>query len=330
MQVMSLETERIAASLPAAESRQPFRQGSVETIYATYSVGLREELYLGQIAKILHLLSPEQRAFEAARVRNAQQKFWAKNFAFRNAIAGEGEANAEDIIYAMGLVGSFARFANIRPGDLVVDHCAGSIPFLDYLTRQQAKTIKGYVAYDGNPLVEPFAKRRIERRVMQEKVEFITLQDFAQGWPQEQISQRVAELNPTRVVHVTCWGATYLALDDMMRLFKEALSPKVSQGLPTEFNINMLTDGQFDPDIIADYFRKHSVPANLIRGRFKTLSRSKFVQKRMQQFGWDLAKVAPIWTAGELIPKFGEHGLKIVEPLKLSMAGQTISMRIRQ
>lgn len=325
----SIEAHRVYAttdmSLGTASDTLPARQlGYASDLLASHlTPEKRRELSFGQQAKILHLIDSKEREALAPGIEAAKREFWARWIRFRCGLPDEGQPVFDDVVNMLPVRGQFAQFIDPQPGDLVVDLMGGSANMAKYVAERQPD-LAGYVVLDSNGFALERAQKQLKKVDVPNKV--VEKYDLSKGLPPH-LPDLIGKINPKRVRYVSNWGMTYVAADDFLHLVAGCFDQEVNGGLPSVLDFNMITDGNFDPHVLAERFKPVAIKAALSL-QWVALSRANSAKPLIQQFGRELPGVEPIWYPEETQELLRKGGY-VVERMDTNLLwGQSTAMKV--
>lgn len=295
----------------------------------------RRNLSFGQQTKILHLLDPQEREALVPGIEVAKAEFWKKWIRFRCGLPDEGPPVFDDVVNMLPVREQFTEFIDPRPGDLIIDLMGGSANMARYIAQREPR-IAGYIVIDNNDFALERAQRQLSKVNMPHagagavKNKDTEHYDLSKGLPPD-LTDLIGKIVPTRVHYVSNWGMTYVAADDFLRLVGECFDPNKNGGLPSVLDFNMITEGSFNPQVLAEKFRKEVVPHALWPPwhlRIGDLRRAKKATPEIQEFGRELPLVEPIWFPEEMQTLLKEQGFIIERRNDTLLWGQSTAMKI--
>src|SRR3989338_1143495 len=131
---------------------------TVEQLHQRYLRG--ETLNPGQLAKILHRLSPGEADYHREIISQQQAEFWEKWAPFRESPAGATDEygnktpSFENVMKVLDARGQFVKAVSPKEGEFIVDLMGGSAQMAEPMMNAMWKEdrLAGYASIDGNEL----------------------------------------------------------------------------------------------------------------------------------------------------------------------------------
>lgn len=297
---------------------------NLDVLYQRYQKA-DQQLAAGSLTKILHLLPEDQQGPTRAAIRAAQQDFWQVWTPFRGGLEHDSQPNFYHVVGRLPVLSQFRDFIDPQSGDLIVDLAGGSAAMAAYFDSNQFG-IAGYVNIDSNPLVQDKAKHHLLR--LGHSAGHVIHHDLADGLP-ESLGRIIAQVDPFRVRYISNWGISYLDVKSMTGLIKACLDPDVNHGIPSTLDFNMLTNGRFDPKVLAVRFMLEVMPQHLLKGQLVPLLRAFRAMPTIIRFGKALPGVAPIWYPEEIRTILADRGLTVTAEAPL-LWGQSTAIKVQR
>lgn len=283
-----------------------------------------EQLSIGQLTKILHLLPYERRVEARATIKAAQPAFWQEWSSFRGSLDYDREPNFYHVVGRLPLLRQYTDFINPRPGDFIVDLAGGSAAMAACFDKSQ---IAGYLTIDSNPLVQDKAREHLERLGF--RTSHVIEHDLSEGLPAG-LTDRIAAIGPERVRYISNWGITYFDVESMTRLMQVCLDPEINCGIPSTLDFNMLTNGKFDPKVLRTRFMSEIVPQHLRALQVRPLIRAFRALPSIIRFGKELPQIVPIWYPEEIKEMLSERGIEVTREDPTLLWGQSTAMQVQR
>lgn len=279
-----------------------------------------EPLSWGHKAKILHRLPEAERGPLRAEILTHQERFWLEWTDFRMAHFEDTQPNFYHVVGLTPVQQQFATFVDPQAGDLIVDLMGGCANMADHVA---GAGLAGWFSIDQNPRIRERASARLAAAKLQGEA---ICHNLANGLP-EGFRDRIAALSPRRVHWISNWGVTYLDVERFLALLSECLDPALP-GEPPVLDLNMITEGRFNRDVLTDHFTKEIVPQNLLHPI--RLRRAFSALQRLRIFAEAFQHVSPIWFPDELTSILQEAGFVVERQDSTLLWGQCTAMRIRR
>jgi len=311
--MVSLEARAERKLIPAPRETQPIagpvevsrEANGIEVLRARHQSG--EILSGGQYAKILHLFYPEDQITLREKIREQEVAFWKRWSEYRCEPANGNEPRFDHVMRLLPGTRIWAReFIAPQKGDMINDLFSGPGVLQKYFSPKQRKYLT-YVGIDRNPDMEQSGQHEFDRLRCQ-KASMMT-HDLSFGLPPG-LKQKIAEVDPSRVIYTSSFGLTYLPRDEMMRLIHQCLDPEINGHRPTSVIVHMLRDGKFNPEKMQEMFGRTVVPKNLHRP--KALMRARASVTKMREFGEEIPRYVPIWYPYEIRGFLEAEKLRVV------------------
>jgi hypothetical protein len=173
--------------------------------------------------------------------------------------------------------------------------------------------------------------RDAEAQLARSRIPFtrVLTHDLAEGLP-DALFEILRKSRPERVRYISSWGISYLDLDALTRLLRQCLDAGGHGGAPRTVDLNMITEGRFDPEVLRRHFIRDIVPVLLLRGQVRSLVRALRALPEMRRFGETFQQVVPIWQPDELRTQLEERGFRFVRADHTLLWGQSTALRIGQ
>lgn len=302
---------------------------AIETVDILYDRHLRHDILTpGQYAKILHCIDdPEQVESLRSHIASEQAKFWNRWGAWRGRHPDHWLPGFHSIQTLLPTYPQLAEFIDPQEGDLIVDYMSGYAPVAEHIAARNDK-IAGYIGIDGYGPVVQSAQTHLASLGIPNTGAYE--HNFYDGVLPDRLEEQVASVSPKRLTNLSNWGLSYLDMITLENVLNAGFDMGEDLGVETTFVINMLTDGKFDRNVLAQKFKEEIVPENRERGNWSGLVRAGLALPAMKQFGREIEKtgVLAIWTPDEYEQLLSERGFQVIEKDDTVLWGQSTAIRI--
>lgn len=262
------------------------------------------------------------------------EEFWTRWTPWRHGPPGTG--NFADVMRILRLYEAFAAFAVSRvPSSVravtVLDLACGAAPLVGPLRDALAARGVALAQYVG---VDFGARAWMEARTAEVFAE-VGVSDRAR-WVRHDLAEGLPDLplDPGEALLVTsCWGITYLDPPRVTSLIRQCA--RLAEGWRwAELDVNLLTGGKFDRDVLTRRFLFEVVPADLGRAvvglDLAPIRRIRLALRalpKMRQFGSEVQQIAGLMPAETFLGAVEAAGVPLAAS-ETALWGQTSSYAI--
>lgn len=293
----------------------PSENGKVSHIFKRYQEG--GQLTPAELSKILHLVPENETPTHRSTILAAQQGYWSEWGTFRCSKPGRFQLrHFERVVGLLPVKKEFGEFVAAGPKTVVIDLGSGPASMQEHLGQ-----ILAYVAIDNNDHAIRDAKTKLKGNN-----HMVVKHDFSRGLP-DSLEDYVKQKIPEEIVGISNWAATYLDADAQIKLLTDCFELGKKCNVPVRVCINMITNGEFDPKVLAQKFKEEVVPQNKGK-RLPLLVMAGMSMNKMKEFGRTFKEVSPIWYPDELIELWEMNGFKIGRTNPNLLWGQSTAVEI--